>query len=159
MKSGYELKGQFNMGQQLGRVVSEITVQIIRGMWISEGQIIRGYTVHDKTSQNEKKMRQYMSLKYVIQNNFCLVLRAFGCVPLLRDHLSCKTTFLWQKGWSQMTGFTVINLSNIVGILRGKWRIPCFAFAQCEWTLSISLVRSNYGPVTNSMGIWYQEIH
>ena len=41
MKSGYELKGQFNMGRQLGGVVSKITVQIIRGMQISEGQIIR----------------------------------------------------------------------------------------------------------------------
>ena len=41
VKSGYELKGQFNMGCQLGRVVSEMTVQIIQGMQISKGQIIQ----------------------------------------------------------------------------------------------------------------------
>ena len=33
--------------------------------------------------------------------------RLFGYVPLLKDHLSCRTTFVWQKRWSQMTGFTV----------------------------------------------------
>ena len=44
-----------------------------------------------------------MSLKYV---SFGLVLRAsFECVSLLKDHLSCKTTFLWQMGWSLMTSF------------------------------------------------------
>ena len=41
MKSGYELKGQFNMGHQLGGVVSGMIVRIIRGMRISEGQIIQ----------------------------------------------------------------------------------------------------------------------
>ena len=53
MKSGYELKGQFNIGRQWCRVVSEMIVQIIRGMRISEGQIIQGYTVtiqHDVTN-------------------------------------------------------------------------------------------------------------
>ena len=40
--------------------------------------------------------------------------RTFGCVPLLRDHLSCKTTFLWQKGWSQMTCFTVLHFPRII---------------------------------------------
>ena len=30
----------------------------------------------------------------------------FTCVPLLRDHLSSKTTFSWQ---TQMTGFTIFD--------------------------------------------------
>ena len=53
-------------------------------------------------------MRHYMLLKYVVQNNFGLVLRVLMEVSLYsRDHLSCKTTFLWQNGWSQRTGFNV----------------------------------------------------
>ena len=39
------------------------------------------------------------SLKYVIQNIFDFgTERTFGYIPLLRDLLSCKTTFLLQKG-------------------------------------------------------------
>ena len=40
-----------------------------------------------------------------------------ACVPLLIDHLSRKSTFLWQDGGLRMTGFTanenVFLLSNI----------------------------------------------
>ena len=58
-------------------------------------------TIYGEISQNEKKVRQYMSLKDVIQNNFWFgTERAFGCVPLLRDPPV-------RRGWSQMTGFTV----------------------------------------------------
>ena len=57
-------------------------------------------TIYGEISQNEKKVRQYMSLKDVIQNNFGLVLR-----ELLDVSLYSETTC--QKGWSQMTGFTV----------------------------------------------------
>ena len=47
----------------------------------------------------EMKMKQYMAFKYVLSNNFWFVTeRTFGCVPLLRYHLSCKTTFLGQRG-------------------------------------------------------------
>ena len=41
MKSGCELKGHFNIGRQWSGGVSEMIVQIIQGMRISEGQIIR----------------------------------------------------------------------------------------------------------------------
>ena len=41
MKSEFELKGQFNIGCQWWGVVSQRTVQIIWGVRISEGQIIR----------------------------------------------------------------------------------------------------------------------
>ena len=41
VKSEFELKGQFNIGCQWQGVVSWRTVQIIRGVRISEGQIIR----------------------------------------------------------------------------------------------------------------------
>ena len=41
MKSDFELKGQFNIGHQWQEVVSQITVRIIRGVRISEGQIIQ----------------------------------------------------------------------------------------------------------------------
>ena len=40
MKFGFELKGQFNIGCQWHVVMSGMTVQIIWGMQISEGQII-----------------------------------------------------------------------------------------------------------------------
>ena len=39
--------------------------------------------------------------------------KTYGGVPLLKDHLSCKTTFLWLKGWSQMTGFTVFGTRGL----------------------------------------------
>ena len=40
MKSGYELKGQFNIGRKWQGVVSRMIVQIFWGVRISEGQII-----------------------------------------------------------------------------------------------------------------------
>ena len=49
--------------------------------------------------KNEKERRRQMSLKDIILK---IVLRQcldnFTWVPQLGDHLSCKTTFLWQKG-------------------------------------------------------------
>ena len=61
-----------------------------------------------KIPQNGKKFRKYILLKrYSTEQFWFVTVRTTGCVPLLRDHLPCKTTFLWQKGWSQMTGFTV----------------------------------------------------
>ena len=61
-----------------------------------------------KIFQKEKKMRQYNVIKMLnTEHSWFGSDTVFLCTPLLRDHLSCKTTFLWQKGWSLMTGFTV----------------------------------------------------
>ena len=43
--------------------------------------------------------------------------RTFGCVPLLRDYPTCKTTFRWQMGWSQMTGFTGFTFTTRVNTM------------------------------------------
>ena len=43
-----------------------------------------------------------------------IYLLSFLCNPLFRDHVSCETTFLWQKGWSLMTGFTVVTMHVII---------------------------------------------
>ena len=29
-------------------------------------------------------------------------------ISVIGDHLSCKTTFAWQQGWSPIAGFTVL---------------------------------------------------
>ena len=62
MKSDFELKGQFNIGRQWRGVVSRRTVRIIRGVRISEGQIIWAtYTVvipSDKLRFTEMKLNK-----------------------------------------------------------------------------------------------------
>ena len=49
-------------------------------------------------------MREYKLLKHVLQNKFGVVLRGLRICPVLRDHLSCKTTLSWLNRWSQMIG-------------------------------------------------------
>ena len=36
------------------------------------------------------------------------------CKPLTKDHLPLKTTFPGTKGWSLVTGFTVISLLDVL---------------------------------------------
>ena len=76
-------------------------------------------TIHGKRSQNEKKMRQYVSLKDVIQNSFGLACRELWDVSLYSD-TTCRVRLLWQKKWPQATGFTVLYLS----ILSARSHLP-----------------------------------
>ena len=54
--------------------------------------------IDGKMSQNEKKMKKYIIERCNIEHFWFGTKKTFGYVPLLRDHLSCKTTFVWQKG-------------------------------------------------------------
>ena len=87
MKSGYELKGQFNMGHQLNGVVSEMTVRIIWGVQISEGQIIRAIlykrlvlghlrvVIQEKLSGFPKTTKVTTTVLCLARFSYCLVKR------------------------------------------------------------------------------------
>ena len=75
MKSGYELKGQFNMGHQLGRVVSGMIVRIIRGMRISEGQIIRAILYKVRLGQLTRGCLFVWKISNVIVIDFAVYLK------------------------------------------------------------------------------------
>ena len=62
--------------------------------------------------KNHLSEKDHPATKYHFGLTQDCILHVFEHVePVRKDHLSYKTTWFWQKGWSYNTGFTVFYLS------------------------------------------------
>ncbi len=84
----------------------------------------------------------------LIRDYFCsnLALHFYTFVPLIKDHLSYKTTFCGPMGWSLITGFTVVKIFCVHTAINLK-PDHCPNAIKRPYCLSVEVIE--LAPITN----------